>query len=130
VLDATVTLSGVTLTAGNGGDGGEGGDGQNGGQPGSGGMLGNGAPLNASCGGGAGGKGGNGGPGGGGQGGHSLGVAFQGTTVPTGGKFVIDMTKNGTGGMGGTDNTTANMGTGADGVAGDCWDFGAGRACM
>jgi hypothetical protein len=79
--------------------------------------------------GGGGGKGGAGGPGGGGQGGHSLGIAFQGTTVPTGGTFAIDATKNGKGGAGGTNNTTANVGQGADGVAANCWDFGANKAC-
>jgi hypothetical protein len=129
VLDADVTLSNVTLTAGKGGNGGGGGNGQDGGTPGSGGALGNGASLNPSCAGGSGGKGGNGGPGGGGQGGHSLGIAFQGTTAPKGGMFAIDMTKNGTGGAGGMNNMTANMGTGADGIANDCWDFGKKAAC-
>jgi hypothetical protein len=70
-----------------------------------------------------------GGPGGGGQGGHSLGIAFQGTTAPKGGTFVITMTNAGTGGAGGQNSTAPNMGNGAAGVAGDCWDFGAKKAC-
>jgi hypothetical protein len=128
VLDADVTLSNVTLTAGKGGNGGGGGNGQDGGHGGNGGSKGNGTgSANDGCQGGAGGKGGAGGPGGGGQGGHSLGIAFQGITAPKGGTFMIDMTKKGTGGAGGMNN--ANMGTGADGVAANCWDFGKKAAC-
>ncbi len=130
VLDATVTLTNVTLTAGKGANGGAGGNGQAGGHNGSGGSAGSGGPVDNACSGGAGGKGGNGGPGGGGQGGHSLGIAFQGTTAPTGGTFTITMTNAGSGGPGGTNNTTANMGQGANGVAGNCWDFGKNAACM
>jgi hypothetical protein len=132
VLDAEVTLTSVTLTAGQAGNGGVGGSGQSGGGPGAGGMLGSGVGSSPppSCTGGSGGAGGNGGPGGGGQGGHSLGIAFQGTTAPVGGTFMIDMTKNGTGGSGGLNNTTVNMGMGADGIAVNCWDFGANKACM
>jgi hypothetical protein len=37
---------------------------------------------------------------------------------------------NGTGGPGGTNNTTAGMGKGADGMAANCWDFGKNAACM
>jgi hypothetical protein len=130
VLDASVTLSDVTLTAGKGGNGGGGGNGQDGGNGGGGGMVGAGAgAAHASCAGGTGGQGGGGGPGGGGQGGHSLGIAFQGTTAPKGGTFMIDLTKNGTGGMGGVNNMTPTMGKGADGVAADCWDFVAKAAC-
>ncbi|MFY9655977.1 MAG: succinate--CoA ligase subunit beta, partial [Methylocystis sp.] len=41
-------------------------------------------------------KGGNGGPGGGGEGGHSLGIAFQGTTAaPTGGIMKCDVIAEG-----------------------------------
>jgi hypothetical protein len=131
VLDANVTLPGVTLTAGKGGNGGDGGNGQNGGKLGSGGMPGNGVgSANASCRGGDGGQGGGGGPGGGGQGGHSLGIAFQGKgmAAPKGGTFMIN--NNGSGGPGGNNNTTANMGKGADGVTANCWDFAANAACM
>jgi hypothetical protein len=131
VLDTKVTLANVMLTAGKGGNGGGGGTGQNGGQGGKGGSNGNGAgTANPSCRGGDGGQGGLGGPGGGGQGGHSLGIAFQGTTTPAGGTFTIQMTNAGSGGMGGTSNTTANMGQGASGLAANCWDFGSNAACM
>jgi hypothetical protein len=130
VLDAQVTLTKVTLTAGKGGNGGAGGSGQGGGNKGPGGMPGAGAgSANGSCPGGYGGQGGVGGPGGGGQGGYSLGIAFQGTTAPTGGTFTIDMTNNGKGGAGGMNNTAANMGAGVDGVAGNCWDFMKNTAC-
>jgi hypothetical protein len=130
VLDANVTLSDVTLTAGKGGNGGAGGNGQDGGQSGEGGPFGAGVgSANNSCQGGAGGKGGVGGPGGGGQGGHSLGIAFQGTTAPTGGTFMIGTMNNGTGGPGGQNNTTTNMGNGAAGVAADCWDFAKNAKC-
>ncbi len=87
------------------------------------------AVANGSCSGGDGGQGGVGGPGGGGQGGHSLGIAFQGTTAPTGGTFMITMTNAGAGGLGGTNNMTANMGQGASGTAANCWDFGSNAAC-
>jgi hypothetical protein len=130
VLDAQVTLTSVTLTAGKGGNGGAGGSGQSGGNKGTGGTSGAGAgTANGSCSGGDGGRGGVGGPGGGGQGGYSLGIAFQGTTSPKGGTFSIQMTNAGPGGMGGTNNTTANMGQGADGMAINCWDFGSNAAC-
>lgn len=132
VLDAQVTLTSVTLTAGLGGKGGTGGNGQSGGQKGNGGGPGAGkGTAQASCRGGDGGQGGPGGPGGGGQGGHSLGIAFKGTKAkaPMGGTFKIDMTKNGKGGDGGANNTAANAGKGADGVAGNCWDFMTNVAC-
>jgi hypothetical protein len=129
VLDAQVTLTSVTLTAGKGGHGGAGGNGQSGGASGGGGANGAGGPVNNACSGGAGGKGGSGGPGGGGQGGHSLGIAFQGTTAPTGGTITIQMTNAGSGGMGGTNNTAANMGQGANGMAANCWDFAANAMC-
>jgi hypothetical protein len=128
-LNAGVTLTSVTLTAGKGGNGGQGGSGQPGGTGGAGGGNGAGGPADDACPGGKGGKGGNGGPGGGGQGGHSLGIAFQGTSAPVGGTFMVDMTKNGTGGLGGNTNTTANGGKGADGVAANCWDFGSNATC-
>jgi hypothetical protein len=126
VVDAQVTLVSVTLTAGKGGNGGAGGSGQSGGSGGGGGMNGSGGPVDDACPGGKGGKGGNGGPGGGGQGGHSLGIAFQGATAPAGGTFMIAATNAGSGGMGGNNNT---MGTGASGLAENCWDFGKNMAC-
>ncbi len=133
VLDAKVTLANVTLTAGKGGNGGAGGDGQNGGGGGGGGANGAGGPLDAACSGGTGGKGGNGGPGGGGQGGHSLAIAFQpaspGAVGPVGGTFMITMANAGAGGMGGASNTTTGMGMGANGIAGNCWDFAANATC-
>ncbi len=130
VLDAEVMLTNVTLTASKGGNGGAGGNGQSGGHGGSGGAKGTGTgSLNDACPGGDGGKGGVGGPGGGGQGGHSLGIAFQGTMAPTGGTFTITMTNAGTGGPGGTGNATTNAGQGANGIAENCWDFGADAAC-
>jgi hypothetical protein len=39
------------------------------------------------------------------------------------------MAKNGKGGAGGTGNTTANMGQGANGMVANCWDFGANKPC-
>lgn len=65
----------------------------------------------------------------GGQGGHSLGIAFQGSTPPVGGEPVIEPLLAGPGGAGGDGNTTANGGKGADGVAAGCWDFAANAAC-
>jgi hypothetical protein len=130
VLDAQVTLSAVTLTAGKGGNGGTGGDGQSGGQKGTGGTFGAGkGTAQPSCQGGAGGAGGPGGAAGGGQGGHSLAIAFQGSKSPVGGTFQIDMTKAGKGGLGGANNAATNMGKGADGMAANCWDFAANAAC-
>lgn len=130
VLDAAVKLTDVTLTAGKGGDGGTGGDGQSGGQKGSGGDPGPGKGAgNPSCRGGDGGKGGNGGPGGGGQGGHSLGIAFKGTTAPSGVTFTPDPLNVGVGGIGGVGNTTANSGKGVDGIEEGCWDFTVNTKC-
>ena len=128
-LDATVTLTAVTLTAGKAGAGGKGGNGQPGGQPGAQGTpgAGQGSAL-PGCRGGDGGLGGPGGPGGGGQGGHSLGIAFSGT-APTGGTISVEPSNRGLGGPGGTDNTTANQGKGADGIAEPCWDFAKNAAC-
>lgn len=130
VLDATVKLTDVTLVAGNGGDGGKGGDGQGGGQKGPGGTPGPGkGTASASCRGGDGGQGGPGGPGGGGQGGHSLGIAFQGKTAPSGVTFTPDPLKKGAGGSGGLGNTSTNSGKGADGKADSCWNFSTSKSC-
>jgi hypothetical protein len=130
VLDSTVKLADVSLAAGKAGDGGKGGDGQKGGSKGTGGAFAKGAgTANDSCKGGDGGKGGAGGPGGGGQGGHSLGIAFMGTTPPSGITFTPDPLKKGSGGPGGLGNITANSGTGADGVSETCWDFGKDAIC-
>jgi hypothetical protein len=130
VLDANVTLTAVTLTAGKAGSGGSGGNGQSGGHGAVGGTKGAGTGVaKSACAGGGGGDGGPGGPGGGGQGGHSLGIAFHGSKSPTGGTFQIDMTKAGKGGPGGANNTASNMGKGADGMAANCWDFAANAAC-
>ena len=57
------------------------------------------------------------------------GIAFQGTTAPAGGTFSIQMTNAGSGGMGGTNNTTVNTGQGANGMAVNCWDFGSNAVC-
>ena len=128
VVDAEVTLTAVMLASGKAGNGGAAGSGQNGGAPGLGGLHGNGAgSAKQSCAGGTGGGGGPGGPGGGGQGGHSLGIAFQGATAPAGGEFMGGAA--GTGGNGGDNNTTPGQGKGADGVAGECWDFATNAAC-
>jgi hypothetical protein len=129
VFNADVTLTNVTLAAGKGGTGGDGGSGQSGGAGGNGGPNGAGGPADAACSVGNGGKGGNGGPGGGGQGGHSLGIAFKGTAAPKGGTFMITPTNKGSGGSGGMNNTAANNGQGADGMAANCWDFGKNAAC-
>jgi hypothetical protein len=130
VVGAAVTLEGVILRAGRGGDGGKGGDGQPGGQKGAGGAFAEGVgATDASCRGGDGGKGGPGGPGGGGQGGHSLGIAFQGSTPPVGGELVIDLHNKGNGGLGGSNNDTPDGGKGADGVAAGCLDFATQTSC-
>jgi hypothetical protein len=42
---------------------------------------------------------------------------------------MVQMTNAGSGGQGGMNNTTANMGQGASGIAADCWDFAANAAC-
>ena len=42
---------------------------------------------------------------------------------------MITMTNAGSGGAGGTNNMTANMGHGANGIAGNCWNFGTNAAC-
>jgi hypothetical protein len=130
ILDASVQLENVDLSAGKAGGGGQGGKGQKGGKAGSGGGSGHGidSALN-SCDGGDGGDGGRGGPGGGGQGGHSLGIAFKGSSPPAGGAFVRDPENKGTGGKGGGDQPRPPGSSGADGQAERCWDFTANSAC-
>jgi hypothetical protein len=73
--------------------------------------------------------GGNGAAGGGGLGGHSLGIALQGGSAPVGGELVIDPQNRGVGGPGGLNNTAADGGKGADGVAVGCWDFSTNASC-
>jgi hypothetical protein len=130
VVEAAVTLNGVTLSPGKAGNGGTGGDGQTGGAKGNGGDSALGAgTAKPSCRGGDGGAGGIGGPGGGGQGGHSVGIAFQGSIPPTGGEFSVVAENFGTGGLGGLNNSTPEAGNGTDGIAGNCWDFATNLPC-
>ena len=121
-LDATLTLTDVTLTAGQGGDGGNGGNAQNGGVKGDKGALV--MPVTgatASCAGGDGGVGGKGGPGGGGAGGHSLGIAYTGT-LPV--ATIVNTMMPGNGGNGGMGNNNPNNnGAGVDGLEQDSFDF-------
>jgi hypothetical protein len=122
-LNASLTLTEVTIKAGNGGKGGAGGDFQGGGLPGNGGSGGTNsmvAGLKAGCKGGDGGTGGDGGPGGGGRGGHTIGMAFKGSAPSIDAK---DMTLGvpGAGGLGGNANLKGNQG--ADGAASPALEF-------
>ncbi|WP_437328390.1 hypothetical protein [Sorangium sp. So ce381] len=107
-LNAKLTFHEVRLIAGDGGRGGNGNTGQTGGLGGNGGEGGEGmvfGPSNSvrdGCMGGRGGNGGNGGNGGGGLGGHSLGIAFLGTsdTIPSLDGATIDFGAAGAGGEG------------------------------
>jgi hypothetical protein len=129
ILDATVQLENVDLSAGKAGRGGQGGTGQRGGKAGSGGGRADGIDgALESCRGGNGGDGGRGGPGGGGQGGHSLGIAVRGSTPPAAYEYAIHPYNKGIGGKGGGDNPS-DVKTGADGQAERCWDFSANAAC-
>lgn len=115
-INATITMEGVTLTAGKGGDGGIGGAamaGVIGAAGGAGGTNGGDAALIAGCSGGTGGNGGAGGPGGGGAGGHSLGIAFEGKALE--GAPTITVAQPGIGGSGGNGGIEGNKG--ADGKA-------------
>ncbi|WP_165373084.1 hypothetical protein [Sorangium cellulosum] len=129
VLDAAVTLDRVQLVSGNAGNGGPGARGQVGGKGGSGGAPGDPAgDAQESCAGGRGGRGGQGGPGGGGHGGHSLGVAFRGKQV----RGISDVSfSHGDAGMGAPGGGTSpnNGAQGANGLAQECWDFAANKAC-
>ncbi|WP_437782971.1 hypothetical protein [Sorangium sp. So ce1097] len=128
VINATISLDGVSLVAGDGGDGGPGGEGQFGGIGGSGGEPGDPAgDAEASCLGGRGGRGGKGGPGGGGHGGHSLGVAFHGGELLTS-DVSFEAGAEGTGGPGA--GTGPNNGaSGANGLAAECWNFAENTPC-
>jgi hypothetical protein len=123
-LNANLTLTDCTLTAGPGGNGGTGGDRQPGGSGGTAGLGGMGSAAgsgsNAACAGGNGGNGGQGGPGGGGLGGHSIGIAYTGT-LPIQEDVTIAQGTEGTGGLGGNMNTASNHG--ADGTAVDVQQF-------
>jgi hypothetical protein len=128
-FDATLTLTSVTLKAGNGGAGGDGGTGQsggNGGTQGSGGKVPMSSTLDPGCDGGPGGMGGTGGKGGGGTGGHSLGIAVMGTAPATRGWMATTSTP---GASGKGDDTMGNMGDGAAGMAARCWNFATNAAC-
>ncbi|WP_437647902.1 PGRS family protein [Sorangium sp. So ce362] len=114
-IDANVTLTDCTLTAGRGGNGGKGGSLQPGGLGGIGGTGGVGVGgTKAACDGGKGGQGGNGGPGGGGLGGPSLAIAFRGEPVKQEGKTTLTPGTAGAGGLGGSNNVAMNAG--AEGV--------------
>jgi hypothetical protein len=129
-LGTRLTLTSVTLTTGNGGHGGKGSVGQTGGSPGAGafGGLSSGiVPSAAGCAGGNGGTGGPGGSGGGGRGGHSIGIAY--VTAPAPAPTIMTFTP-GTPGGGGTPGSGApTSSNGATGSAGQCFDFGTGKAC-
>ncbi len=105
---SAVTVTGGSITTGDGGNGGSGGSGGPGGQGGEGG-TGNSSCANeigASGGGGRGGNGGWGGQGGGGSGGPSLGVAYDPTTTATLTGTAVTV---GTAGLGGTPNGPAGI---------------------
>jgi hypothetical protein len=99
-VNASLTLTDVTMKVSTGGKGGDGADGQNGSFGGLGGL--GGAPAAGTfkgCSGGEGGTGGFGGKGGGGRGGHAIGLAFVGGTAPTSG-FTVEPGVAGPGGAG------------------------------
>jgi hypothetical protein len=113
-LNATLTMTQVTLTASSGGTGGQGALGQLGAVRGDRGEGGTKVLQSSSgCKGGDGGIGGDGGPGGGGRGGHSIGLAYKGTPPPAEG-FTIAVGAPGAGGQGATMDP---IGTGAAGAA-------------
>ncbi|WP_438027955.1 hypothetical protein [Sorangium sp. So ce233] len=129
VVEATVSLDGVSLVTGNAGNGGAGGEGQLGGSSSSGGEPGAAAgDAEESCAGGRGGRGGNGGPGGGGHGGHSLGVAIWGGELQGISNVSLSSGNAGTGapGAGAAPNTGAK---GADGLDQKCWNFAENTPC-
>jgi hypothetical protein len=108
-VGASLTLTDVSLTAGNGGPGGAGGDAQPGGEGGPGGLPGFSPSFPQACPGGKGGIGGSGGPGGGGAGGHSLGVAYTGPE-PSQTNVAFTGGLAGVGGPGGSGNAFNNAG--------------------
>lgn len=115
-VNATLTLTQVTIRLGQAGAGGVGGDGQLGQQGGAAGPGGaSSGAVNPGCPGGLGGKGGNGGSGGGGRGGHAIGVAFVG--APAMGRPTLEAAGAvGTGALGGTNGIDMG-GQGLDGIA-------------
>jgi hypothetical protein len=118
-VNATVTMTGCKLVAGNGGNGGKGSigqPGQTGGSGASGGKGGTGVGMGAF--GGAGGNGGNGGNGGGGLGGYSVAIAATGMPPQVDGTTTCQSGANGDGGSGGSMTNS-----GATGEAVACWDF-------
>jgi hypothetical protein len=120
-IKASVTLTDVVLTPGQGGSGGIGGNRQSGGLGSPGSLGGQGAfGLPSACKGGAGGSGGSGGTGGGGAGGHALGVAFAGS-APTGAFKVSQPLVAGLGAVGG--NNGFELNTGAAGRAEEMLEF-------
>jgi hypothetical protein len=120
-IKASVTLTDVVLTPGQGGGGGIGGNRQGGGVGSPGSLGGQGAfGLPSACKGGAGGSGGSGGTGGGGAGGHALGVAFTGE-APTGTFSVSQPLVAGLGAVGG--NNGFQLNTGAAGRAEEMLEF-------
>lgn len=113
-VGAPLTLTDVSLTAGNGGHGGAGGDAQPGGKGGPGGPPGFSPSFPLACPGGKGGTGGSGGPGGGGAGGHSLGIAYTG---PEPSQTNVTFTGGLAGGGGPGGGGGAFMNAGVDGLA-------------
>jgi hypothetical protein len=114
-LNASMSLTQVTITTGAGADGGGGAFGQSGAPGGPGGPGGDppNAGTKAGCSGGKGGNGGGGGPSGGGRGGHSIGIAFQ-ATAPVTETVTVTVGAVGQGGLGAPGNPG---GDGAEGMA-------------
>jgi hypothetical protein len=126
-LGTKLTLTNVTLKTGKGGDGGKGVVGQSGGDFGVGAKGGAASGLvKAGCQGGNGGAGGPGGSGGGGRGGHSVGLAYA--SAPSKGVVVKGFAGD-TAGLGGKAGPANPTGDGANGAAGQCWDFAANAEC-
>ncbi len=109
-----VTLSQVTIQAGNGGQGGDGAAGQPGQLGGEGGSHEDGG---IGCSGGKGGDGGSGGHGGGGSGGHSIGIAYAHQQPRVQSEVSITLGTPGSGGAGNDLNSVDNVTWGADGGA-------------
>jgi hypothetical protein len=112
-VDATLTLTDVSLAAGGGGPGGAGAAGQPGGSGGQPGLAGAGG---GACAGGQGGQGGDGGDSGGGLGGYSIALAFTGTAPTEMGTTMASAGAPGPGGAGG-DGKAALDGEGGLGCA-------------
>jgi len=117
-VNASLTLTDVTMKVSAGGKGGDGADGQNGSIGGLGGLGGAAAAGTfKGCSGGEGGVGGFGGKGGGGRGGHSLGLAYMGGVAPTSG-FTVELGMAGPGGAG-----LEAAGSGMPGVQAELQEF-------